>query len=113
MKHRDLDPLVVVTYNCAHFKYSLVCENKLHFKLRESNVKKVGAGGGERGGDDFSGETIHTGADNGPRPHILITLSIRYTLYINIIILLLPSPPTITQQQQQQLPVYYISLWYE
>ena len=41
--------------------------------------------GGEGGGDDFSEETIHTGAGNGRRPHILITLSIRYTLYINII----------------------------
>ncbi len=105
MKHRDSAPLVVVIYNCAHFEYSLVCENKSHFKLRESNVKNVGAGGGERGGDDFSGETIHTLADNGHRPHILVTLSICYTLYINSIILLLPSPPTITQQQQLPVPV--------
>ena len=76
MKHHDSAPLVIVIYNCAHFEYSLLCKNKRHFKLRESNVKKVRAGGGERGGDDFSGETIHTRADNGRHPHILVTLSI-------------------------------------
>ena len=81
MKLHDSAPLVVVIYNCSHFEYSLVCENKRHFKLRESNVKKSRGSWGEGGGDDFSGETIHTGADNGRRPHILITLSICYTLY--------------------------------
>jgi len=80
VKHRDSAPLVDVIYNCAYFEYSLVCENKSHFKLRESNVKNVGAGGGERGGDDFSGETIHTRADNCHCPHILVTLF--YSLHI-------------------------------
>ena len=55
-------------------------KNKFHLKLRDSNVKTKGAMVGWSDAEMISQERIHMGAEDGRRLHIVITLSICYTL---------------------------------